>query len=67
MKNLGYLFRAREYFSPSNLFTLYEAQVRPSLEYCSHTHISGELMPLVPCLYLMQSREGQFDSSMTRP
>nr|CAH7767606.1 unnamed protein product [Callosobruchus chinensis] len=24
-KNLGYLFRARKYFSPSNLLTLYEA------------------------------------------
>nr|CAH7716096.1 unnamed protein product [Callosobruchus chinensis] len=35
-KKLGYLFRARKYFSPSNLLTLYEAQIRPSLEYCSH-------------------------------
>nr|CAH7729791.1 unnamed protein product [Callosobruchus chinensis] len=26
-----------------------------------------ELPPLLPCLYLMQSREGQFDSSVTRP
>nr|CAH7720897.1 unnamed protein product [Callosobruchus chinensis] len=32
----GYLFRARKYFSPSNLLTLYKAQIRPSLEYCSH-------------------------------
>nr|CAH7768147.1 unnamed protein product [Callosobruchus chinensis] len=24
-------------------------------------------MPLLPCLYFMQSREGQFDSSVTRP
>nr|CAH7720206.1 unnamed protein product [Callosobruchus chinensis] len=23
-------------FSPSNLLTLYKAQIRPSLEYCSH-------------------------------
>nr|CAH7732997.1 unnamed protein product [Callosobruchus chinensis] len=29
-------FRARKYFSPSNLLTLYKAQIRPSLEYCSH-------------------------------
>nr|CAH7721293.1 unnamed protein product [Callosobruchus chinensis] len=29
--------------------------------------MSGELLPLLPCLYLMQSREGQFDSSVTRP
>nr|CAH7749598.1 unnamed protein product [Callosobruchus chinensis] len=28
--------RARKYFSPSNLRTLYKAQIRPSLEYCSH-------------------------------
>nr|CAH7762037.1 unnamed protein product [Callosobruchus chinensis] len=32
-KKLGYLFRARKYFSPSNLLTLYKAQ---KLEYCSH-------------------------------
>nr|CAH7728309.1 unnamed protein product [Callosobruchus chinensis] len=31
------VFRARKYFSPSNLLTLYnKAQIRPSLEYCSH-------------------------------
>nr|CAH7728024.1 unnamed protein product [Callosobruchus chinensis]CAH7763634.1 unnamed protein product [Callosobruchus chinensis] len=35
-KKLGYLFRARKYFSPCNLLTLYNAQIRPSLEYCSH-------------------------------
>nr|CAH7761305.1 unnamed protein product [Callosobruchus chinensis] len=35
-KKLGYLFRARKYFSPSYLLTLYKAQIRPSLEYCSH-------------------------------
>nr|CAH7758871.1 unnamed protein product [Callosobruchus chinensis] len=35
-KKLGYLFRARKYFSPSNLLTLNKAQTRPSLEYCSH-------------------------------
>nr|CAH7733481.1 unnamed protein product [Callosobruchus chinensis] len=35
-KKLGYLFRARKYFSPSNLLTLYKSQIRPSLEYCSH-------------------------------
>nr|CAH7722875.1 unnamed protein product [Callosobruchus chinensis] len=62
-KKLGYLFRARKYFLPSNLFTLYKAQIRPSLEYCSH--IWGAAAPLL--LYLMQSREGQFDSSVTQP
>nr|CAH7745951.1 unnamed protein product [Callosobruchus chinensis] len=35
-KKLGYLFRARKYFSSSNFFTLYKDQIRPSLEYCSH-------------------------------
>nr|CAH7751574.1 unnamed protein product [Callosobruchus chinensis] len=35
-KKLGYLFRARKDFSPSNLLTLYKAQIRPGLEYCSH-------------------------------
>nr|CAH7731404.1 unnamed protein product [Callosobruchus chinensis] len=33
---LVYLFRARKYISPCNLLTLYNAQIRPSLEYCSH-------------------------------
>nr|CAH7718382.1 unnamed protein product [Callosobruchus chinensis] len=33
-KKLGYLLRARKYFSPSNLLTLYKPQIRPSLEYC---------------------------------
>nr|CAH7756777.1 unnamed protein product [Callosobruchus chinensis] len=35
-KKLGYLFRVRQYFLPSNLLTLYKAQIRLSLEYCSH-------------------------------
>nr|CAH7751421.1 unnamed protein product [Callosobruchus chinensis]CAH7760687.1 unnamed protein product [Callosobruchus chinensis] len=35
-KKLGYQFRSRKYFSPTNLLTLYKAQIRPSLEYCSH-------------------------------
>nr|CAH7757402.1 unnamed protein product [Callosobruchus chinensis] len=35
-KKLGYLLRARKYFSPFNLLTLYKEQIRPGLEYCSH-------------------------------
>nr|CAH7726437.1 unnamed protein product [Callosobruchus chinensis] len=35
-KKLGYLFRARKYFSLSNLLKLYKAQIRSSLEYYSH-------------------------------
>nr|CAH7748771.1 unnamed protein product [Callosobruchus chinensis] len=31
-KKLGYLFRARKYFSPFNLLTLHKAQIRTSLE-----------------------------------
>nr|CAH7761614.1 unnamed protein product [Callosobruchus chinensis] len=30
------VFKARKNFSPSNLLTLYEAQIRPRLEYCSN-------------------------------
>nr|CAH7712934.1 unnamed protein product [Callosobruchus chinensis] len=44
-KKLGYLFRARKYFSPSNLLTLYKAQIRPSLEHCSH--IWGAAAPTI--------------------
>nr|CAH7752359.1 unnamed protein product [Callosobruchus chinensis] len=35
-KKIRYLFRARKYFSLSNLLALHKAQIRPSLEYCSH-------------------------------
>jgi Reverse transcriptase (RNA-dependent DNA polymerase)/Endonuclease-reverse transcriptase len=35
-KKLGFLFRARRYFSSEQLLTLYKSQVRPTLEYCSH-------------------------------
>nr|CAH7749246.1 unnamed protein product [Callosobruchus chinensis] len=42
-KKLEYRFRVRKYFSPTNLLTLYKAQIRPSLEYCSH--IWGAAVP----------------------
>ena len=32
----GCLSRARGYFSPSQLLTIYKSQIRPSLVYCSH-------------------------------
>ena len=35
-QKLGFLSRARGYFSPSQLLTIYKSQIRPSLEYCSH-------------------------------
>nr|CAH7769848.1 unnamed protein product [Callosobruchus chinensis] len=40
---LGYLFKARKYFSPSNLLTLYKAQLGPSLE--CYSHIWGAAAP----------------------
>ena len=35
-KKLGFLYRAKRYFSSDNLYTLYVSQIRPGLEYCSH-------------------------------
>nr|CAH7714146.1 unnamed protein product [Callosobruchus chinensis] len=35
-QKLGCLFRGKKCFSPSNLLTLYKAQIRSSLKYCSH-------------------------------
>ena len=35
-QKLGFLSRARGFFSPSQLITIYKSQVRPSLEYFSH-------------------------------
>mgnify|MGYP003471208139 FL=1 len=35
-RKLGFLFRAKAYFTPSQLLTLYKSQIRPVLEYCSH-------------------------------
>ena len=35
-QKLGFLSRARGYFSPSQLLTIYKSQIRPSLKYCSH-------------------------------
>ena len=34
-QKLRFLSRARGYFSPSQLLTIYKSQIRPSLEYCS--------------------------------
>ena len=35
-QKLGFLSRARCFFSPFQLRTIYKSQIRPSLEYCSH-------------------------------
>ncbi|CAH2009755.1 unnamed protein product [Acanthoscelides obtectus] len=53
-KKLGYLFRAKKYFSPHDLLTLYKAQIRPSLEYCSL--VWGSAAPTISMLYAVQTR-----------
>ena len=35
-QKLGFLARARGFFSSSHLLSIYKSQTRPSLEYCSH-------------------------------
>ena len=35
-QKLGFLARARGFFSSSHLLTVYKSQIHPSLEYCSH-------------------------------
>nr|CAI5829969.1 unnamed protein product [Callosobruchus analis] len=35
-RKLGVLFRCRKLYTPEQLLLLYRAQIRPSLEYCSH-------------------------------
>lgn len=35
-KKVGFLFRARKFFTPYQLLLLYKAQIRPCLEYCCH-------------------------------
>ena len=35
-QKLGFLVRARGFFSSSHLLSIYKSKVRPSLEYCSH-------------------------------
>ncbi|KAG5898378.1 hypothetical protein JTB14_015809 [Gonioctena quinquepunctata] len=35
-QKLGFSFRAKSYFTPTQLLMIYKAQIRPVLEYCSH-------------------------------
>jgi hypothetical protein len=35
-RKLGFLFRAKKFFTPSQLLILYKSQVRPLMEYCCH-------------------------------
>ena len=37
LRNSSFLSRAGGYFSPPQLLTIQKSQIRPSLEYCSHT------------------------------
>ena len=37
----SFLFRAKRYFTSSNLYTLYVAQIRPSLKYFSYVWIAA--------------------------
>nr|CAH7744816.1 unnamed protein product [Callosobruchus chinensis] len=54
---------ARKYFSPSNLLTLYKAQIRPSLEYCSH--IWGAAAPTT--LSILDAVQRRAIRPVTRP
>nr|CAH7750620.1 unnamed protein product [Callosobruchus chinensis] len=65
-KKLGYLFRARKYFIPSKLLTLYKAQIRPSLE--NFSNIWGAAAPTtLSILDVVQRRSIRFigDSALT--
>ena len=46
LKKLGFLFAANRYLFPSHLMVLYETQIHPSLEYCSH--VWAAVMPFPP-------------------
>ena len=40
-QKLGTLFRTKKLYTPQQLLMLYKAQIRPSLEYCSHVWSSA--------------------------
>ena len=40
-QKLGVLLRTKRLYTPHQLLTLYKAQIRPSLEYCSHVWSSA--------------------------
>ena len=47
-QKLGFLARARGFFSSSHLLAIYKSQTRPSIEYCSH--VWGGAPKLTLCL-----------------
>ena len=62
-KKLGFLFRAKKYFTSSQLLTLYKAQVRPSMEYCGHIWAGP---PALSSVFLIASRTRPFDLLMMK-
>ena len=54
-QKLGFLSRARGFFSPSQLLTIYKSQILPSLEYCSHVW-GGAPRSSLHLLYKVQSK-----------
>ena len=54
-QKLGFLARARGFFSPSHLLSIYTSQIRPSLEYCSHVW-GGALKSTLCLLDKVQSK-----------
>ena len=61
-KKLGFLFHAKKYFTSANLYTLYVAQVRLSLEYCYH--IWGAAPPTTLSILDCIQRRAIFESWM---
>ena len=58
-KKLGFLFRARRYFTSQQLLVLYRAQIRPPLEYCSHIWSSAPKHTLNMLDSLQRTRQGR--------
>ena len=54
-RKLGFLARARGFFSSSHLLSIYKSQIRPSLEYCSHVW-GGAPMSTLHLLDKVQSK-----------
>ena len=65
-RRLGILFRARQYFTATQLLILYKSQVRPVMEYCSHIWAGSSACDLA-ILDRIQSKAVRLinDSSLT--
>ena len=62
-QKLGFLARARGFFSSSHLLSIYKSQIRPSLEYCSHVW-GGAPKSTLCLLDKVQLRKKPFVSSI---